>query len=102
MRSGLRPIHSVETITCTSEMSGTASSGVRVIAQIPHAVRTMVPTNTRNRFAAHQSRSLFSTWTSRLSCDERRLERAEPLAVARDRDGRFPAAGHHDFAGAAV
>src|SRR5438093_506322 len=36
MRSGLRPIHSVETITCTSEMSGTASSGVLVMAQMPH------------------------------------------------------------------
>src|SRR5213593_458750 len=55
IRSGLRPIHSVETITCTSEMSGTASSGVRVIAQMPQAVRITVPVNTRNRFEAHQS-----------------------------------------------
>src|SRR5713226_8202770 len=55
MRSGLRPIHSVDTITCTSEISGTASSGVRVIAQMPHTVTMTVPVNTRNRLAAHQS-----------------------------------------------
>src|SRR6266436_4777326 len=55
MRSGLRPIHSVDTITCTSEISGTASSGVRVIAQMPHTVRITVPVNTRNRLVAHQS-----------------------------------------------
>src|SRR5207249_1633538 len=55
IRSGLRPIHSVETITCTSEMSGTASSGVRVIAQTPHTVTITVPVNTRNRLDAHQS-----------------------------------------------
>src|SRR5580704_16994263 len=55
MRSGLRPIHSVETITWTSEISGTASSGVRVIAQMPHTVRMTVPVNTRNRLPAHQS-----------------------------------------------
>src|SRR6266550_1898797 len=55
MRSGLRPIHSVDTITCTSEISGTASSGVRVIAHTPHNVRTTVPTNTRNLLDVHQS-----------------------------------------------
>src|SRR3972149_1487075 len=55
MRSGLRPIHSVETITWTSEMSGTASSGVRVIAQTPQSVSTIVPMETRKRLAAHQS-----------------------------------------------
>src|SRR5436190_6234183 len=55
MRSGLRPIHSVDTITWTSEISGTASSGVRVMAQMPHTVRITVPVNTRNRLAAHQS-----------------------------------------------
>src|SRR5437667_2034917 len=55
MRSGLRPIHSVETITCTSEMSGTASSGVFVMAQMPQTVRIRVPVNTRNRLDAHQS-----------------------------------------------
>src|SRR6266704_6131285 len=55
MRSGLRPIHSVETITCTSEISGTASSGVFVMAQMPHTVTIAVPVNTRNRLDAHQS-----------------------------------------------
>src|SRR5438132_2595214 len=55
IRSGLRPIHSVATITCTSEMSGTASSGVFVIAQMPHTVTITVPVKTRKRFDAHQS-----------------------------------------------
>src|SRR2546427_762599 len=55
IRSGLRPIHSVETITCTSEMSGTASSGGLVMAQMPDTVRTTVPVKTRNRLDAHQS-----------------------------------------------
>src|SRR5207247_10716503 len=55
MMSGLRPIHSVETMTWTSEISGTASSGVCLIAQMPHNVRITVPVNTRNRFEAHQS-----------------------------------------------
>src|SRR5947199_10537929 len=55
MRSGLRPIHSVDTITCTSEMSGTASSGVLVIAHAPQSATTSVPVNTRKRLDAHQS-----------------------------------------------
>src|ERR1700692_2450772 len=70
MRSGLRPIHSVDTITCTSEISGTASSGVRVIAQMPHTVRMTVPVNTRNRLAAHQSmiRSIMTLAPSLDAC----------------------------------
>src|SRR5207244_1368752 len=55
IRSGLRPIHSVATITWTSEISGTASSGVFVIAQMPHTVTMTVPLKTRKRFDAHQS-----------------------------------------------
>ena len=59
MRSGLRPIHSVETIAWTSEISGTASSGVCVIAQTPDNVRTTVPVNTRNRLRAQVSMMLL-------------------------------------------
>src|ERR1700681_537039 len=70
MRSGLRPIHSVDTITCTSEISGTASSGVRVIAQMPHTVRITVPVNTKNRLAAHQS-MIRSIMTIALSSGQR-------------------------------
>ena len=55
IRSGLRPIHSVETMTCTSEMSGTASTGVADIAQMPHAVTTTVAVKTRKRLRAHES-----------------------------------------------
>ena len=42
-------------MTWTSEISGTASSGVCLIAQMPQTVRITVPVNTRNRFNAHQS-----------------------------------------------
>src|SRR5438093_10946526 len=55
MRAGLLPIHWVQTMTWTAEMAGTASSGVFVMAQMPHAVSTTVPVNTTKRFAAHQS-----------------------------------------------
>src|SRR5579875_3090468 len=42
-------------ITWTSEMSGSASSGMRRIAQIPASTRERVAAKTRNRFRAHQS-----------------------------------------------
>src|SRR5437870_11976677 len=98
MRSGLRPIHSVETITCTSEMSGTASSGVRVIAQMPHTVRITVPVNTRNRLDAHQSiiRSIMKmapsldAALSPLLCGEDDLLLADILSVLHHHHGRVP------------
>src|SRR5713101_7539103 len=102
MRSGLRPIHSVETITWTSEISGTASSGVRVIAQMPHTVRTTVPVNTRNRLAAHQS-MIRSIMTFAPSLDapgllrgQRQLLLADFLAALFHAHGDVPLAGHHD------
>src|SRR5438874_2741334 len=105
MRSGLRPIHSVETITCTSEISGTASSGVFVIAQMPQTVRMTVPVNTRNRFDAHQSmvrsimtEALRSTPSRPSLCRHRQLLLPEALAVLHDIDGDVPRAGHHHVA----
>src|SRR5438445_3596640 len=119
MRSGLRPIHSVETMTWTSEMSGTASSGVFVMAQMPHAVNTTVPVNTTKRFDAHQSmvrliitcilagptaarwrgaaryESLCSRRPQALAHHHRELLGAKPLTTARDRDCHVPPAGHH-------
>src|SRR4029077_15511567 len=104
MRSGLRPIHSVETITWTSEISGTASSGVRVIAQMPHTVRITVPVNTRNRLAAHQSmiRSIMRS-SQDSAChsslvesprDYRQLLGSEALPTSYDGHGGIPPAGH--------
>src|SRR4030095_14977257 len=102
MRSGLLPIHSVDTMTWTSKMSGTPSSGVRVIAHTPHAVSTTVPVKTRNRFVAHQSRILLITDRLPLACESFRndggLHRAEPLTVPCHRHGRFPSAGPQHFA----
>src|SRR5437667_11341706 len=105
MRSGLRPIHSVETITCTSEISGTASSGVRVIVQMPHTVSITVPVNTRNRLAAHQS-MIRSIMTVAPSLDaplgslrgDRHLLLAEFLAALFHAHGDVPLAGHHHVA----
>src|SRR5882724_12069886 len=42
-------------MTCTSEMSGSASSGIRRRDQIPASTSSSVPVNTRKRFCAHQS-----------------------------------------------
>src|SRR6266571_4682422 len=100
MRSGLRPIHSVDTITCTSEISGTASSGVRVIAQMPHPVRMAVLVNTRNRLAAHQSmiRSIMTMAPLVASPrDDRQLLGSEALPPSHDGHGGVPAAGHHQL-----
>src|SRR5712691_9653623 len=92
MRSGLRPIHSVETITCTSEMSGTASSGVLAMAQMPHTVRITVPVNTRNRLDAHQSMIRSIMLSAR---DHRQLPGSEAPPASRDGHGGIPPAGHH-------
>src|SRR5258705_12398644 len=97
MMSGLRPIHSVETMTCTSEMSGTASSGVAVIAQMPHSVSTIVPVNTRKRLPAHQSMIRAITW---LSCPgllrgHRRLLRRKLLPAPHRHHRHVPFARHH-------
>src|SRR6476661_6548146 len=109
MRSGLRPIHSVDTITCTSEISGTASSGVRVIAQMPHTVRMTVPVNTRNRLAAHQSmiRSIMTIAPSLDACrgslrGQRQFLLADFLAALFHDHGDVPFAGHHHVARAHV
>src|SRR5437899_12504700 len=42
-------------MTCTSEISGNASSGMRRSDQMPASTRSKVPVKTRNRFRAHQS-----------------------------------------------
>ena len=47
--------HSVDTITCTSEMSGTASSGVTRRAQRPQNPKMFATMNTSARLRAHQA-----------------------------------------------
>src|SRR5262249_48012908 len=42
-------------ITCTSDMSGRASRGIRRILHKPASSRTSVPVKTRKRLRAHQS-----------------------------------------------
>src|SRR5688572_11259789 len=100
MMSGLRPIHSVETITCTSEMSGTASSGVRAIAHSPHTVSAAVPANTRNRLPAHHS--MMRPITTGLLRRDRELLGPDLLATPLHGDGHVPVAGHHHLPGAGV
>src|SRR5688572_23649914 len=99
IRSGLRPGHSVETITWTSEMSGTASTGIERMAHTPHTVSITVPVKTRNRFRAHQSTTRSIMWLLR---GDRNLPPADFLAVALDADGRVPVAGHHHVAGPSI
>ena len=42
-------------MTCTSEMSGSASSGIRCRDQIPANTKNKVPVKTRKRLRAHHS-----------------------------------------------
>src|SRR5256885_14805863 len=42
-------------MTCTSEMSGSASRGIRRRDQIPESTRSKVAMKTRKRLRAHQS-----------------------------------------------
>src|SRR5467141_5270954 len=58
---GGSPSHEVWMITCTSEISGRASSGMRRRDQIPARTSSNVPVNTRKRFRAHQSIQLAIT-----------------------------------------
>src|SRR5581483_3894593 len=55
MMLGGSPSQFVWTMTCTSEMSGRASSGMRLIDQMPANTSRATPVNTRKRFRAHHS-----------------------------------------------
>src|SRR5215472_2839120 len=55
MMLGGSPSQLVWTMTSTSEMSGSASSGIRPSDQIPAMTRSNVPVKTRNRLRAHHS-----------------------------------------------
>src|SRR5712691_6232037 len=53
--SGGSPSQLVWMITCTSEMSGSASRGMRCIDQMPAMTSRNVAVKTRNRLRAHHS-----------------------------------------------
>src|SRR5215469_793994 len=55
MRLGGWPAQLVCTMTCTSEISGSASRGIFRNDQIPASTSRSVATKTRKRFSAHQS-----------------------------------------------
>src|SRR5690349_8604565 len=74
MMSGLRPIHSVETITWVSERSGIASSGTFRKARKPRAAATSTTDTVRARFRAHQA--MRPSITASLPFLRRRLEPA--------------------------
>src|SRR6058998_1506429 len=88
--SGLRPIHSVETITWVSERSGIASTGVFRNARTPKAAATRTATMVSARFRAHHAmrRSIIAP----LPFLRRRLE------PALRGDQEIPR-GHDDLAG---
>src|ERR1700747_576286 len=98
MMLGGSPAHGVCTITSTSEISGSASSGIWRNAQIPASSNSTVPVKTRNRFRAHQSIHRETTsHPSRgvhtqlftgddlpvLFCDDRHLPRSTAPQLAR-------------------
>src|SRR5262245_30287765 len=58
-------------ITCTSEMSGSASRGMRLMDQMPAITSRKVPLNTRNRLRAHHSITQLITLHSsrRVDCE---------------------------------
>src|SRR5260370_11511798 len=84
MTFGGRPGQGVCTMTCTSEMSGNASSGIRCSDQIPASNRNRTPANTRNRFRAHHSmrREIIALHPSRCS-DVHTLGQQELAALLR-------------------
>ena len=76
-------------MTWTSEMSGTASSGVCSIAQAPHSASAMPPMNTSTRLCVHQRirRSIMRAHrTMSVSCfDARRAPFRVTVTVASHR-----------------
>src|SRR5258706_5475425 len=88
--SGLRPIHSVETITWVSERSGMASSVVFGKARMPKPAATRIAARVRTRFRAHQAmrRSIIALLPF--------LRRGFEPALGRDQE--IPR-GHDDLSG---
>src|SRR5206468_10890744 len=74
-------------MTCTSEISGNASSGMRRSDQIPASTRSNVPVKTRKRFFAHQSIHRATTLHSSRGVDAQLLaDDGLPIFFSGDRD----------------
>src|SRR5229473_4456411 len=76
-------------MTCTSEISGSASSGMRRSDQIPASTRSSVPVKTRKRFFAHQSIQRAITLHSSRGVDAQLLA-GDGLPVLFRDDGDLP------------
>src|SRR5882762_996981 len=84
-------------MTCTSEISGSASSGMRRNDQIPASTRSNVPVKTRKRFFAHQSIHRAITLHSSRGV-QAHLFAGESLAVLFRDDGNLPSAAAVELA----
>src|SRR5436190_6734959 len=84
-------------MTCTSEISGNASSGIRRSDQIPASTRSSVPVKTRKRFIAHQSIQRAITLHSSRGVDAELLT-GDGLAVLLRDDSDLPSAAAVEFA----
>src|SRR5713226_2417667 len=85
------PSHSVWIITCTSEMSGRASSGIFLRDQIPAMTSRKVPVKTRKRFPTHHSMTREIISHPPFGSDGGLL-RGDHLTVFHDRDRDLPGA----------
>src|SRR5882762_8931106 len=91
MMLGGDPSQLVWMMTCTSEISGRASSGMWPIDQMPAITNSKTPVNTRNRLRAHHSMVRLITLHSsrRIECE---VLAHDDLSVLSGRDGHLPRA----------
>src|SRR5438552_18454699 len=103
IRSGLRPGQSVKTITCTSERSGMASSGLVRSDHTPKAVAKKTRKRTMNRLWALYSmtRLIISYATSVADPDDDLLANWR-LPGPVDLNDQAPRASHGECRGALV
>src|SRR5689334_22949982 len=78
-------------ITCTSEISGRASSGMCPMDQIPAMTRRNVPVKTRNRLWAHHSMIQLITLHSSC-CVHTQVFAGDDGAVLKSRNRHLPSA----------
>src|SRR6516162_10490214 len=88
-------------MTCTSEISGSASSGTCRSDQIPASTSSSVPVKTRKRFLAHQSiqRVITSHASRRVHAQ---LPRGYGLSVLRRHNRYLPCAAAFELTGAFI
>src|SRR6266436_4614005 len=101
MMLGGSPSQLVWMITWTSEMSGSASSGMWPMAQIPAITNSNTPVKTRNRLRAHHSMTRLITLHSsrRIECE---VFAHDYLSVLSARDRHLPRAARSQIAAAFI